>query len=157
MTSKKSILFVCLGNICRSPLAEGVFRSLVTARGVADRYVIDSCGTGSWHVGKPPHSDSVRVAQQHGIDISSQKARQLCADDLLSFDLIVAMDRDNRRDIIDCSRKHNARIVCLREYDTRGGDLDVPDPYYGGPEGFQLVYSIVNRCCSSLLDSLETE
>jgi len=157
MEDSCKVLFVCLGNICRSPLGEGIFRSLAEERGLDNSYVVDSCGTGDWHVGSRPHKDSIRVAKENGIDITGQRARQLVVSDLQRFDVIVAMDRDNRRDIRNISDSGSASIICLREYDTSSGDLDVPDPYYGNEDGFPGVYDIIERCCVRLLDSLEKD
>jgi protein-tyrosine phosphatase len=155
MAQQKSILFVCLGNICRSPLGEGIFRSLVEERGLIDSYVIESCGTGSWHVGSKPHKDSIRIARENGIDITGQRARQLDSADFKNFDLLVAMDRSNKADILALAGAQSEKIVCLREFDPRADDLDVPDPYYGGWDGFIEVFDIVSRSCVRFLDSLE--
>ena len=151
------VLFVCLGNICRSPLAEGVFRHLVDREGRTEDFRIDSCGTGAWHVGEPPHHDSERVAKKNGVSLAGQRARQVRKADLSRFDLIVAMDRSNRSDLLNLSSDAEDKIVCLREYDTEKGGLDVPDPYYGGADGFEEVFQIVHRSCRTLLDSLIEE
>lgn len=155
--SVKKVLFVCLGNICRSPLAEGLFRHHVNSRGLNDQYSIDSCGTGSWHLGDPPDERSIEVARANGIDISRQKARKLDPKDGEAFDLIVAMDRANKRDIQKiCNITSSTKLVCLREYDMWGsGKIDVPDPYYGEVNGFVEVFNIVDRSTRALLDSLE--
>lgn len=153
-----SVLFVCLGNICRSPLAEGVFRHLVEQAEKSKEYIIDSCGTGGWHVGEPPHRESRAVARRNGVSLEGQTARQLDREDFKRFDLIVAMDRQNRRDIERLMPKGSScRVVCLREFDPEIVELDVPDPYYGGPDGFEEVYRIVERSCEALLDSLVLE
>ncbi len=147
-----SILFVCLGNICRSPLAEGVFQHLVRERGLADRFVIESAGTGSWHVGEAPDERSVAVAEKHGITLES-RARQIAPEDLDRFDYVVVMDRDNQRTL---ERMRDARggekdIHLLRDFDHEGDGDEVPDPYYGGPGGFDTVYEMVRRSCEGLL------
>lgn len=151
---RTSVLFVCLGNICRSPLAEGIFRELVARAGESDRFRIDSAGTGSWHVGSPPDARSVQVAAQHGLDLEST-ARQVAAEDFAGFDCIVAMDRDNLRELRRLGARHDtdARIFLLREHDPTGG-LDVPDPYYGGSNGFERVYRMIERSCRGLLQEL---
>ncbi|MCB0319368.1 MAG: low molecular weight phosphotyrosine protein phosphatase [Bdellovibrionales bacterium] len=152
--SSFNVLFVCLGNICRSPLAEGVFRQRVEEAGLSENISIDSCGTGSWHIGKPPHRESQKVALKHGIDISNQRARQLQVGDAQAFHLLVAMDRENREDILAVCGK-DAHVECLRYYDSDQSALDVPDPYYGGPEGFQEVFDIIDRCATNLLKAIQ--
>lgn len=148
-----SVLFVCLGNICRSPLAEGVMRHLATREGLADRMRIDSAGTGGWHVGAAPDPRSREVAQRNGISLDGQQARRVTPDDLQEFDLVVAMDRSNLDDLRSLAEDHgaSARLVLLRDYDPEPGDGEVPDPYYGGPGGFDDVYEMVHRSCRTLL------
>lgn len=151
-----SVLFVCLGNICRSPLAEGVFQSLVDDAGLSKRFRVDSAGTGSWHVGEPPDPRAQGVARENGVLLTGT-ARRIEAGDLASFDWVIAMDRSNRRSIESLANPTaDARIHLLREFDPEPGDPDVPDPYYGGPRGFQEVYDIVDRSCRVLLDHLLT-
>ena len=160
-----AVLFVCLGNICRSPLAEGIFRDLVIKAGLEDKFRIDSCGTGPWHVGEPPHIESINVANKHGVSLDGQIARQVKEEDFSDFDYIVAMDRSNLRDLKNLyskvkrsSLKNTPEMFCLRKYDSfKGSDLDVPDPYYGGPDGFELVFEIIYRCCDNFLKSLPNE
>lgn len=150
------VLFICLGNICRSPLAEGVFRHLVRDRGLEERFRIDSAGTGGWHVGEPPDPRSIQVARDHGIDLTGA-ARRVESDDLGEFDVLVVMDRQNQRDVEHLQELYgdSARLVLLREYDPdASSDLDVPDPYYGGPDGFDRVYTMVRRSCEGLLTAL---
>lgn len=164
-----SVLFVCLGNICRSPLAEGVFRHLADEAGVAERYRIDSAGTGGWHAGEPPDRRSAEVARKNGIHLTGS-ARKVSPDDLLAFDYIVAMDAQNLRDLREMASagvpakaseedaKVQASIRLMREFDAEAaGDLDVPDPYYGGPDGFDRVFEMVDRSCRSLLAKLEAQ
>lgn len=152
-----SVLFVCLGNICRSPLAEGIFASLVEARGLANRFRVDSAGTGSWHSGEPPDTRSIAVAADHGIRLTGV-ARQVTRQDFETFDVIVAMDRSNRRSLERLrgygARAGKADVVMMRAYEPRGGDADVPDPYYGGSQGFERVFRILERSCEGLLDEL---
>lgn len=155
----RNILFVCLGNICRSPLAEGVFRHLAQEAGRSERYRVDSAGTGGWHAGESPDPRSVEVAARHGIELDGE-ARQLHPEDFLTFDLIVAMDRDNLRNIeaVRPSGADRPALALLREFDPEtAGDLEVPDPYYGGPNGFDHVYAMVHRSCELLLARLEGE
>ena len=154
---KTHVLFVCLGNICRSPLGEGVFRSLLEQEGVLDRYLVDSCGTGGWHVGSKPHRDSIKIARENGVDITGQRARQLQSSDFREFDYLVAMDTSNRRDILSLSTAIPEKVLCLREFDDVSDDLDVPDPYYGGWDGFVEVHDIIHRCCTRMLSSFEKQ
>jgi len=154
-----SVLFVCLGNICRSPLAEGVFRNRVAAAGLEHRIEIDSAGTGGWHVGEPPDSRSAEVARVHGVSLDGQSARRVSPDDLRSHDWIVAMDRSNLDDLRRLREEHGGegRIVLLRDFDPDPGDGEVPDPYYGGPRGFDRVYEMVDRSCAGLLAAVIDE
>lgn len=151
------ILFVCLGNICRSPTAEGVMRHLVEEAGVADGFVLDSAGTGGWHVGDPPDPRSREAARRRGIVVAGA-ARQVSAADFHDFDLILAMDRANLRDLRAAAPPDGtAEVRLLREYDENsvgGGDLDVPDPYYGGPDGFDDVLDLVDAACRGVLAEL---
>jgi protein-tyrosine phosphatase len=150
-------LFVCLGNICRSPLAEGVFRALVEAEGMEDDFEIDSAGTGSWHAGELPDSRSIRVAAAHGIQLE-HRARQVARDDLDRFDYVIAMDRDNLEDLERMARAGPvmARLHLLREFEPDADGDEVPDPYHEGPAGFDHVYGMVRRSCEGLLQTLRT-
>jgi protein-tyrosine phosphatase len=154
------VLFVCLGNICRSPLAEGVFLHLVREAGLTDRFEVDSAGTGDWHVGERPDGRAQAVARRHGVELPS-RARQVRAEDLEAFDHVLAMDRDNLHDLRRLAgRGATADIRLLRAHDplaTADGDGDVPDPYYGGPDGFDLVYEMVHRSCRALLVELTAQ
>jgi protein-tyrosine phosphatase len=155
---KTSVLFVCLGNICRSPLAEGVFRHLARERDVESAYEIDSAGTGAWHAGEPPDRRAAEVARLRGVRLECV-ARQVSRDDFGRFDRIVAMDRDNLSQLESLQRRHGgrARLHLLRDFDPDPGDGEVPDPYYGGPDGFADVYEMVLRASEALLDHLEDE
>lgn len=155
MPNHYSVLFVCLGNICRSPLAEGIFRHLVNEQGLSSNYTIDSCGTGSWHIGEPPHKDSRRVAKKNGVSLDGQQARTVASDDIVLFDLLVAMDTQNKIDL-ESKFGTSEKIILLREYDSKRDTLDVPDPYFGGPEGFDLVYDMISRSCRALLSDLNS-
>jgi len=152
-----SVLFVCLGNICRSPTAHGVFDALIEKQALGQHLVCDSCGTGSWHIGEGAHPDTSRVASGRGIDLSSHRARQFATADFDKFDLIVAMDEKNRRDIKRFKRADDARIVLLREFDPYPDEVGVPDPFFGEGDGFVSVFEIVERSCIGLLDSLKEE
>ena len=153
-TPRTRVLFVCLGNICRSPLAEGVFLHLVREAGLTDRFEVDSAGTGDWHVGERPDARAAAVAGRHGVELPS-RARQVTRGDLDAFHHVLAMDRENLRELERMARPGaRAEIRLLRAHDpVRDGD-DVPDPYYGGPSGFDLVYEMVHRSCSVLLAEL---
>jgi protein-tyrosine phosphatase len=146
----QTVLFVCLGNICRSPLAEGVFRTIVSEAGLEDRFEIDSAGTGAWHIGNPPDPRSIEIAAQHHIDISSQRARQVKAEDFRRFETIVAMDRDNLAALKRMGETGSARLRLLLNTPPQ----DVPDPYYGGPDGFEKVYQLVRTGGERLLRDL---
>ncbi|MCB0345221.1 MAG: low molecular weight phosphotyrosine protein phosphatase [Bdellovibrionales bacterium] len=157
MTQYK-ILFVCLGNICRSPLADCIMKTLVAERGLSQQFYVESCGTGSWHVGEPAHEDSIAVAERHGIDLGYHRARQLAASDFKKFDLLVAMDRENLNTIKSRAKGASAKLIHLREFDSESaGDLDVPDPYYLPKDSFKTVFDIIHRSCSALLQNLEQE
>ena len=147
-----------MGNICRSPLAEGLFLHLARERGLEDRFEVDSAGTGSWHVGHYPDPRSQAVASQNGIKLLSRARRVEAPDDFEACDLIVAMDRANRRDLRELSDPaHHAKIRLMREWDPEAGEElpEVPDPYYGGPQGFEDMYAMLKRSCENLLDELE--
>lgn len=149
------VLFVCLGNICRSPLAEGVFRDHVERAGLGDSFEVASAGTSGWHVGDRPDARMLETARKHGIELRS-RGRQLTAEDLEFHDLVLAMDRDNLHDILylDPEGRFGDRIRLFREFDPEPGDWQVPDPYYGGPEGFEQVFGMVDRTSRALLGAL---
>jgi low molecular weight protein-tyrosine phosphatase len=152
------ILFVCMGNICRSPTAEGVMRSLLEREGLDGRIELDSAGTGGWHVGAPPDGRATEAARRRGIAVTGE-ARQATVHDLEAHDLVLAMDRENLRDLraLAPDDETRAKIRLLREFDPRAvaaGELDVPDPYYGGERGFEEILDIVEAACRGLLDDL---
>ena len=146
------ILFVCLGNICRSPTAEGVFRKLVADAGLRDRVTIDSAGTGNWHVGELPDPRTREAAARRGI-VLDHHARQLVAADLDRFDLLLAMDGSNLAAIARLARgRTTPRYALLLSFDPDATpDADVPDPYAGGTDGFELVLDQCERACRGLL------
>ncbi|MGB0589973.1 MAG: low molecular weight protein-tyrosine-phosphatase [Myxococcota bacterium] len=153
--SKTGVLFVCLGNICRSPLAEGVFLAELARRGLEREFHVDSCGTGGWHVGEPPDPRSVEVAGRHGVDISGQRSRKLATSDYDAFKWIIAMDRSNHRDIVARSPADSSgHIVSFMPWVPEAPTPDVPDPYYGGPGGFDHVYDLLERGMAPLLDAI---
>ncbi|MEB3266894.1 MAG: low molecular weight protein-tyrosine-phosphatase [Cyanobacteriota bacterium] len=150
------LLFVCLGNICRSPAAEGVFLHRVSQEGLSDHFEVDSAGTGGWHVGKPADQRMRAAAERRGIGLAS-RARQICLDDFNLFDHILTMDGDNLRVVQALERKvHSprARVEPLVRYCRRWQAHEVPDPYYGGSEGFERVLDVLDDACSGLLESL---
>jgi protein-tyrosine phosphatase len=152
------LLFVCLGNICRSPSAEGVMRALVLEAGLEDRVELDSAGTGGWHVGSPPDERATAAAAARGIALGGS-ARRVRGDDFDDFDLILAMDRSNLSDLRELARSEHQRdkVKLLREFDPASEgveDLDVPDPYYGAAGGFEEVLDLVHAACSGLLQQL---
>lgn len=136
---------VCLGNICRSPLAEGILRSKVFAH----KTFIDSAGTGGYHVGAKPDKRSISVASVNGIDITNQQARKFTVKDFDNFDLIYVMDQSNYRDVIELARNEEdkAKVAIILNEVFPGEDLDVPDPYYGGEFGFKNVYNMLDEAC----------
>ncbi len=148
------ILFVCLGNICRSPAAEACFRHHVQERGLDSFYRIDSAGTGGWHAGESADARMRSAAQARGIQIDSQ-ARQIEPSDA-NADLIVVMDEANRRDVMDMSWVDASRVRCLLEFHPETARTEVPDPYYNGAEAFDLVLDLVDAATSALLDYLES-
>ncbi len=154
--SHTSVLFVCLGNICRSPLAEGVFQHLVIEAGLGQRFEVDSAGTGAWHVGERPDARAEMVAKQHGVELQS-RARQITEDDLRHFDYVIVMDRENLRNIerMASASGSEAQIRLLRDFDSEAEGEEVPDPYYGGASGFENVYEMVHRSCQVLLQRLQ--
>jgi protein-tyrosine phosphatase len=152
------ILFVCLGNICRSPTAEGVTRAIVREAGLESSVELDSAGTGGWHVGSQPDERATETARARGIALEGA-ARQVRAEDFEDFDLIVAMDGSNLADLRRMAPDGRARekVRLLREFDPASAgleDLDVPDPYYGGPRGFEDVLDLVQAACAGLLEEV---
>ncbi len=159
---RTGVLFICLGNICRSPLAEGIFLHAAHRRGVADRFDVDSCGTGAWHVGEGADPRSIEVALRHGITLDHEARQFDPGTDFDRFGLLIAMDRSNRRSIIHAAETHSkdaSGVRLMRGFDptiagTGGAEHDVPDPYSGGDEGFQVVFDMLCTSCEGLLDHL---
>ena len=145
------VLFVCAGNICRSPLAEGIFRHLADEAGRGGEFEIDSAGTGGWHQGERPDRRSVAVAAGHGIDISGQRARRIEPADFSRFDLILAMDQDNLKNLRKTAPADSLGKLHLFNVLTLGSNKDIPDPYYGDREDFEVVYTMLLAGCSALL------
>lgn len=154
MARSTRVLFLCLGNICRSPLAEGVFRAAVESRGIAAGFAIDSAGTSGYHAGEPPDPGSVRIARRHGLDISGQRSRRLTDHDFDTFDFIIPMDRSNQSRLSD--RLPAERIPLVREFDPEAlGSFDVPDPWGGGANGFSDVYDMLERSMDGLIAHIQ--
>jgi protein-tyrosine phosphatase len=152
------ILFVCMGNICRSPTAEGVMRALLREEGLETTVELDSAGTGGWHAGEPPDARATEAARRRGVVLEGA-ARQVAPADFDDFDLLVAMDRENLRELLAIapSEEGAEKVRLLREFDPASAgapDLDVPDPYYGGAQGFETVLDQVEAACRGLLDTL---
>jgi protein-tyrosine phosphatase len=146
------ILMVCLGNICRSPLAEG----LLAAKLPKEKFIVDSAGTGNYHIGKQPDQRSVLTAQKNGLDISNQKARQFTSRDFDDFDYIYVMDNSNYDDVIELAKKeeHKQKVQLILDYLFPGDNVDVPDPYYGLQNGFDMVYEMLDETCNILAKKL---
>jgi len=156
---KIGVLFVCLGNICRSPLAEAVFRTLVEGEGLSDRFTIDSAGTSNYHTGDSPDPRTVRLAAARGVRVQ-HAARQIAEADFTRFDYVLAMDVENlRRTVRLAERVDGASVVrLLRSYDPEAEEgAEVPDPYFGGPRGFEDVHDLVERACRGLLTRIRAE
>jgi protein-tyrosine phosphatase len=143
------ILMVCLGNICRSPLAEGILRSKLDSN-----FIIDSAGTGGWHAGESPDQRSIETAKQNNIDISHQKARKFSIADFDSFDYIYVMDQSNYKDVINLApnKAAKAKVTLIL-----GDSKEVPDPYYGGQEGFENVYYLLDQACEEIAKNLSSK
>ena len=152
----KRILFVCMGNICRSPAAEGVFRRLVENAGLAEAFDIDSAGTIGYHSGEPADGRMRAAAAGRGYSLDS-RARRLGHSDFADYDLVVAMDDDNYRDIRGMDTGQGARVVRMCDYGSRHGYREVPDPYYGGSSGFETVLNILEDACGDLLEQLNQD
>lgn len=158
MSKKTRILFVCLGNIIRSPLAEHMFAHLAKEAGLGDRYEVDSAGTSSYHIGDSPDSRMRQVAAEKGFRYNG-RARQITQADFDKFDLIIPQDTTNLHNIKRLARgaEDEAKLFTMRTFDPQGNPQDnVPDPYYGGIDGFQVTFEIVKRSCQGLLDALES-
>lgn len=150
------ILFVCSGNICRSPTAEGVFLNLVRSSNLDDRIGADSAGIGAWHQGQAPDTRSQQTALSRGIDISDQRARAVRAEDFAAFDLILAMDAGHLHSLrTSCPTTHINRLRLFMDYAPETGITDVPDPYYGAGDGFARVFDMIEAASRGLLRDIE--
>jgi protein-tyrosine phosphatase len=153
-----SVLFVCMGNICRSPTAHGVFRQKVIDQGLADRVVVDSAGTHNYHPGSPPDERSQVHAKKRGYELSDLRARQIRQADFEQFDLIAVMDWDNLAQVKeDCPPQHQTKLRRLTEFCTRHDSPIVPDPYYGGKQGFDDVLDLVEDACDGLMRHVKNQ
>lgn len=147
------VLMVCLGNICRSPLAEGILKSKVDS----SRVFVDSAGTGGWHVGELPDTRSVQIARQNQIDISDQRCRKFSVTDFDEFDLIYVMDRSNLSDVVSLAESdiHRGKVQMILDIKPEWNSREVPDPYYGGEGGFETVFNLLDEACEHIAKKLE--
>ena len=151
------VVFVCLGNICRSPLAEAIFNQLIQERKLEEKISCDSAGTGDWHVGELPDPRTRGVARQYQVPLD-HRGRQFSPADFATYDYIIAMDQNNRDNIqqqIPEAETASYQLLLMREFDEVPGKLDVPDPYWGGEQGFDDMYHLLRRCCINLLDYVQ--
>ena len=147
------VLFVCMGNICRSPLAQGVFENVLRREGLEDEVSVDSAGTGHWHVGSPPDERALSAASLRGLDLSAQRARQIAREDCQSFDYIMTMDEENYHMVSSLCRG-SAVVRPFLDFAAGSPEREVPDPYYGGPDGFEHVLDLVEEASEGLLEDI---
>lgn len=154
--AKVNVLFVCMGNICRSPTAEGVFRHLVRTQKLEDRIVTDSAGTHAYHVGEPPDKRAQATARQRGIELQDLRARRVTARDFEKFDYVLAMDRDNYAILEElCPPERLDRLSLLLDFAPSRPESEVPDPYFGGAQGFEVVFDMVEQAAQGLLQDIQ--
>jgi protein-tyrosine phosphatase len=146
------ILMVCLGNICRSPLAEGILASKLPAT----KFTVDSAGTGDWHIGNAPDARSIAAAKNHNLDISNQKARQFTASDFVTYDHIYVMDQSNYKNVLNLAEneEHKNKVQIILNELYQNENVDVPDPYFGMTNGFEIVYTMLDEVCDIIADKL---
>lgn len=149
------VLFVCLGNICRSPTGEGVFRALVESEGLSDSIWVDSAGTAAYHVGEPPDPRSQAAAKRRGIDLSRQRARRVSIEDFQIFDYLLAMDSENFNNLMRmCPAGREDKVYRMLDFGEGLDRLDVPDPYYEGGDGFEVVLDLIENASQGLLKDI---
>lgn len=152
-----NVLFVCMGNICRSPTGQGVFEKKLQDAGIEHRVFVDSAGTHAYHIGESPDRRSSMAALKRGIDLSSQRARKVELIDFENFDYVLAMDRSNLSDLLSiCPQQHQHKVKLFLSYATEVQEQDVPDPYYGGGQGFEHVLDLVEAAAEGLLEDVQT-
>lgn len=151
------VLFVCMGNICRSPTAQGVFEALLSREGLLGHIQVDSAGTHAYHVGEPPDPRAQQAASRRGVDLSVQRARKVRPEDFLEFDYVLAMDRRNYEDLKEiCHPDYEERLRLFLEFAPLVELPDVPDPYYGGVQGFERVLDLIEQAADGLLAELRS-
>lgn len=151
------VLMVCMGNICRSPMAHGYFEHLVRQAGLEQQIQVDSAGTHAYHVGNPPDTRALQTAQRRGIDLSAQRARKALREDFHTFDYVLAMDRDNHALLAElCPEGQEHKLRLFLEFAPQLGEREVPDPYYGGAEGFERVFDMVEAAAQGLLAEIRS-
>lgn len=150
------VLFVCMGNICRSPSAEGVFNKLINEQRLASRFSIDSAGTHAYHIGEPPDLRSQRAAEDRKIDLSHLRARKVIFGDFEDFDYLLAMDKENHSIMMQaCPEEHQHKIKLFLDYAPHLNTDEVPDPYYGGPHGFEKVLDLIEEASTGFIEQLK--
>ncbi len=149
---KTKILMVCLGNICRSPLAEGILKSKLDS----NKYLVDSAGTGHWHIGNKPDQRSIEVANNHGLNINNQRGRQFSQKDFQEFDYIFVMDNSNKDNVLSLAQndEDKQKVHLILDEIFPNENVDVPDPYYGGDQGFENVYQMLDQACNEIANRL---
>ena len=158
MVEKVRILFVCMGNICRSPTAQGVFTSLLKAEGLSEFFEVDSAGTHAYHEGEPPDSRAGSAARKRGIDLGDQRARRIHPDDFDYFDYVVAMDRSNFEDLAgSCASQHQSKVRLFLDFASELPETEIPDPYYGGPQGFERVLDLIEHASRAMISELRKQ
>jgi len=155
---KVTVLFVCMGNICRSPMAQGIFEKLLHEHDLADRIRVDSAGTHAYHVGEAPDVRAIRSAQRRGVDLSQQQARRVSAADFEMFDYVLAMDKSNYELLAGiCQAGHLSKLHLFMDFAPDASSREVPDPYYGGATGFERVLDLIEMAANGLLASIRQQ